>query len=292
MQIDGHLDIPSMKDRCSPAEWQARVDRAACYRLVAIYGMAELMANHISCHVPGEQGAFLINPYGMLYEEITSSCLMKVNQAGYVNHSAVHAARLDVGCIIDSRPADPSGSADSLRAGHDLVWRQRRGRGADRRGRPAGAGPALSAADAGAAGAHLVADARAPHDIKEQTAVLVGWGPIGQRIAPVLRLPGLPVVVMRFSPVAAGGEPEMAEMADMANFSAVLPRADWLILVCPLTAQTRGLVHREALARLPAGAHLNVERGEIVGEAELVAAPPHRSRTANGAGSAAVNLGV
>jgi ribulose-5-phosphate 4-epimerase/fuculose-1-phosphate aldolase len=115
---DGVLRIPSMKDRCSPEEWQARVDLAACYRLVDLYGMSDMMANHISARVPGEE-SFLINPYGMMYEEITASCLIKVNlagevlskpdfgtlnygvnKAGYVIHSAVHEARPEVGCII------------------------------------------------------------------------------------------------------------------------------------------------------------------------------------------------
>lgn len=107
-----------MKTRCSEAEWQARVDLAACYRLIEHYGMADMMANHISARVPGEE-AFLINPYGMMYEEITASCLIKVdhagnivskpdfgelnygiNKAGYVIHSAVHAARPEAACVI------------------------------------------------------------------------------------------------------------------------------------------------------------------------------------------------
>jgi ribulose-5-phosphate 4-epimerase/fuculose-1-phosphate aldolase len=115
---DGVLQISSMKDKCSSAEWQARVDLAACYRLVDLYGMSDMMANHISARVPDEE-AFLINPYGMMYEEITASCLIKVdlagnilskpdfgalnygiNKAGYVIHSAVHEARPEVGCII------------------------------------------------------------------------------------------------------------------------------------------------------------------------------------------------
>ena len=119
MTSSGVLQIPSMKDRCSEAEWQARVDLAACYRLVELYGMSDMMANHISSNVPGEPGAFLINPYGMMYEEITASSLLKVNLAGdilstpdfgdlgygvnkpgYVIHSAIHAARHDVACII------------------------------------------------------------------------------------------------------------------------------------------------------------------------------------------------
>jgi len=113
------LRIASMKPHCTPEEWQARVDLAACYRLVDLYGMSDMMANHISSHVPGEPGAFLINAYGMMYEEITASSLIKVNlageilakpdfgaldyginRAGYVIHSAIHAARPDVACVI------------------------------------------------------------------------------------------------------------------------------------------------------------------------------------------------
>jgi ribulose-5-phosphate 4-epimerase/fuculose-1-phosphate aldolase len=107
-----------MKDRCSPEEWQARIDCAACYRLVDLYGMSDMMANHISVRVPGEE-TFLINPYGMMYEEITASCLIKVdlagnvltkpdfgaldygiNKAGYVIHGAIHKHRHDVACVI------------------------------------------------------------------------------------------------------------------------------------------------------------------------------------------------
>ncbi len=113
------MQIPSMQPHCTPQEWQARVDLAACYRLVDLYGMSDMMANHVSSHVPGEPGAFLINPYGMMYEEITPSSLIKidlagnilatpdfgdlgygVNRAGYVIHSAIHEARPDVACVI------------------------------------------------------------------------------------------------------------------------------------------------------------------------------------------------
>lgn len=119
MTKPGVLNIPSMRGQCSEAEWQARVDLAACYRLVELYGMADMMANHISVRVPDEDDAFLINPYGMMYEEITASCLIKVdhdgkilskpdfgalnygiNKAGYVIHSAVHHARPEVACVI------------------------------------------------------------------------------------------------------------------------------------------------------------------------------------------------
>ena len=117
------MNIPSMQPQCSTAEWQARVDLAACYRLVDLYGMSDMMANHISSHVPGEPGAFLINAYGLMYEEITASSLIKVNlageilarpdfsalgegidyginRAGFVVHSAVHEARPELACVI------------------------------------------------------------------------------------------------------------------------------------------------------------------------------------------------
>ena len=113
------MNIPSMQPHCTAEEWQARVDLAACYRLVDLYGMSDMMANHISSHVPGEPGAFLINAYGLMYEEITASSLIKVNlagevlakpdfgafdyginRAGYVIHSAIHEARPEVACVI------------------------------------------------------------------------------------------------------------------------------------------------------------------------------------------------
>jgi len=113
------VTLHSMKDKVSPAEWKARVDLAACYRLVAHYDMSDMMANHISATVADEENAFLINAYGMLYEEITASSLIKIdldgnilskpdfgdlnygiNKAGYVIHGAIHRARHDVVCVI------------------------------------------------------------------------------------------------------------------------------------------------------------------------------------------------
>ena len=107
-------DIPSMKDKVSPEEWRSRVDLAACYRLIDHYGMSDLTGTHISARVPGEENAFLINPYGLFFEEITASSLIKVdldgevlsesdypvNAAGYTIHSAVHEARHDVECVL------------------------------------------------------------------------------------------------------------------------------------------------------------------------------------------------
>ncbi len=118
------LPLQSMKGRCSAAEWQARVDLAAAYRLTAHYGMSDMMANHISARVPDEENAFLINAYGMMYEEITASSLIKldvdgnilakpdfgdldygINKAGYVIHSAVHRANHEIACVIHTHTA-------------------------------------------------------------------------------------------------------------------------------------------------------------------------------------------
>jgi ribulose-5-phosphate 4-epimerase/fuculose-1-phosphate aldolase len=120
-------DIPSMKDNVSPQEWDARVNLAACYRLVAMWGMDEMIANHISVRVPGEDEHFLINPYGYMYEEITASSLIKidldgneilkpdfdygVNRAGFVIHAAIHRARPDAHCVIHTHT--PAGMAVS-----------------------------------------------------------------------------------------------------------------------------------------------------------------------------------
>ena len=125
-----HLGIPSLRGQVSREEWEARVDLAACYRLVHHYGMDDLVYNHISARVPGEEGHFLINAYGMTYDEITASSLVKidfdgkvvldsgtgygVNLAGFVIHSAVHRAREDVACVIHTHT--PAGMAVSAMA--------------------------------------------------------------------------------------------------------------------------------------------------------------------------------
>ena len=97
-----------------PAEWEVRVDLAACYRLTAHHGMTDGVLTHISARVPGTHDHFLINPYGMLFDEITASSLVKidldgnvlddteyqVNQAGFVIHGAIHSARPDVACVL------------------------------------------------------------------------------------------------------------------------------------------------------------------------------------------------
>lgn len=107
-----------------------------------------------------------------------------------------------------------------------------------------------------------------PRDLQGQRATIVGWGPIGQQIGAVLQVLGLTVSVVRQRAAAAEAG---IEMLTFDQFDAVLPRTDWLILACPLTELTRGLVSREALQRLPAGARLvNVARGEVVDEPALI----------------------
>jgi phosphoglycerate dehydrogenase-like enzyme len=109
-----------------------------------------------------------------------------------------------------------------------------------------------------------------PRDLAGQTAVIVGWGPIGQQIAASLRLLGLRLASVRSTADAAAPDVETVAFEDIAR---VLPRADWLVLACPLTDRTRGLIDARALALLPLGAHLvNVARGEMVDEPALIEA--------------------
>ena len=105
---------PEIQKLVSAEEWQLRVDLAACYRLVALYGWSDLVFTHISARIPGPEHHFLINPYGLMFDEITASSLVKVDQqcnkiidspypvnpAGFVIHSAVHAAREDIQCVL------------------------------------------------------------------------------------------------------------------------------------------------------------------------------------------------
>ncbi|HTL26010.1 MAG TPA: class II aldolase/adducin family protein [Burkholderiales bacterium] len=104
----------SLQTQVSPQEWRVRVDLAACYRLVAHYGWDDLIFTHISARVPGPETHFLINPYGMMFDEITASSLVKidlrgkkvaesaydVNPAGFTIHSAVHEGRHDAHCVL------------------------------------------------------------------------------------------------------------------------------------------------------------------------------------------------
>ncbi len=111
----------------------------------------------------------------------------------------------------------------------------------------------------------------APRDLAGQTAVLIGWGPIGQRIGGFLRLLGMRLIVVRHS--ASGQTEDGVRMVAFADVATVLPQTDWLILACPLTDQTHRLVDARALALMPRGAGLiNVARGEVVVEADLIAA--------------------
>src|SRR5215471_5181428 len=80
--VQAALDIPSMKDKVSPEEWAVRVDLAACYRLLVRYGWEDLVFTHITARVPGTQDQFLINPYGLFFDEITASSLVKIDQDG------------------------------------------------------------------------------------------------------------------------------------------------------------------------------------------------------------------
>jgi ribulose-5-phosphate 4-epimerase/fuculose-1-phosphate aldolase len=108
------MRIASLKDVVSAKEWQLRCDLAACYRLVAAYGWSDLVFTHVSARIPGPEHHFLINPYGLMFDEITASSLVKVdldcnklsdsplpvNPAGFVIHSAIHEVRDDAGCVL------------------------------------------------------------------------------------------------------------------------------------------------------------------------------------------------
>ncbi len=114
-RLDDDVVVPDVRDRVGPAEWEARVELAACYRLVHHFGMTDLIYNHISSRVPGAEHHFLINAYGLLYDEVCASNLVKVdvegtviddplgwgiNRAGFVIHGAIHRARPDAGCVL------------------------------------------------------------------------------------------------------------------------------------------------------------------------------------------------
>jgi ribulose-5-phosphate 4-epimerase/fuculose-1-phosphate aldolase len=114
MNAPEQLSIPSLRDRVSPEEWRVRQDLAACYRLVAEFGWSDLVFTHITARVPGAEDHFLINPYGLMFDEITASSLVKIdingnklnespfpiNPAGFTIHSAVHAVRHDAQCVL------------------------------------------------------------------------------------------------------------------------------------------------------------------------------------------------
>ncbi|QSP94740.1 class II aldolase/adducin family protein [Marinobacter salinisoli] len=108
------IAIPSKQGQVSAEEWQLRVDLAAAYRLIAMYGWDDLIFTHISVRIPGPEHQFLINPYGMMFDEITASSLVRIDQegnkinpddfdvnpAGFTIHSAIHAVRDDAACVM------------------------------------------------------------------------------------------------------------------------------------------------------------------------------------------------
>lgn len=117
--------VEDFREQISEAEWQARVDLAAAYRLVDMYGWTDLLGTHLSVRVPDAQDQFLINPYGLLFEEITASSLIKVdeegtilsptpydvNPAGFVIHSAVHMALPEIACVMHTHTSAGVGVA-------------------------------------------------------------------------------------------------------------------------------------------------------------------------------------
>ena len=126
--LDGIL-IPPMKDKVSAEEWKIRVDLAAAYRMVAYYGWDDLIFTHLSARIPGPEHHFLLNPYNLMFEEVTASSLIKVdvtgnpveptpfmtNPAGFTIHSAIHMAREDAHSVMHLHT--PQGQAVSAHAG-------------------------------------------------------------------------------------------------------------------------------------------------------------------------------
>ncbi len=115
-----HPKAMSVRDRVSAEEWQARVDLAACYRFAAHFRMTDLIYTHISARVPGPAHHFLLNAFGLMWDEVKASNLVKItldgeivddptglgfNQAGFVIHSAIHAARPEVMCVMHTHTA-------------------------------------------------------------------------------------------------------------------------------------------------------------------------------------------
>ena len=113
-QTQTQTSPPGVRERVTTVEWETRVALAAAYRRVALFGWDDLVFTHLSARVPGPEHHFLINPYGMLFEEITASSLVKIdlggnkvmdspyaiNPAGFTIHSAIHAAREDAKCVL------------------------------------------------------------------------------------------------------------------------------------------------------------------------------------------------
>lgn len=128
MKAVDSLDIPPMKDKISAEEWEIRVDLAAAYRMVAHYGWDDLIFTHLSARIPGPEHHFLLNPYNLMFEEVTASSLIKVdvngnpveptpfitNPAGFTIHSAIHMARDDAHAVMHLHT--PQGQAVSAHA--------------------------------------------------------------------------------------------------------------------------------------------------------------------------------
>lgn len=120
-----HVDIPSIRNQVSDEEWQIRIDLAAAYRMVAYYGWDDLIFTHLSARIPGPEHHFLLNPYNLMFEEVTASSLVKVdingnpvdptpfitNPAGFTIHSAIHMAREDAHAVMHLHT--PAGQAVS-----------------------------------------------------------------------------------------------------------------------------------------------------------------------------------
>lgn len=131
------FEIPGLSGKVSPEEWRVRVDLAAAYRLVAAFGWDDLVFTHLSARVPGTADEFLINPYGLLFDEITASSLVRIDQegrklddspfpvnpAGFTIHSAIHAAREDAHCVMHTH--SPFGSAVAAQRGGVLPVSQK-----------------------------------------------------------------------------------------------------------------------------------------------------------------------
>jgi ribulose-5-phosphate 4-epimerase/fuculose-1-phosphate aldolase len=120
-----HVEIPSLRGKVSDEEWAIRVDLAAAYRMIAHYGWDDLIFTHLSARVPGGEHHFLLNPYNLMFEEVTASSLVKVdvqgnpveptpfitNPAGFIIHSAIHMAREDAHAVMHLHT--PAGQAVS-----------------------------------------------------------------------------------------------------------------------------------------------------------------------------------
>jgi ribulose-5-phosphate 4-epimerase/fuculose-1-phosphate aldolase len=131
------LKLPSVRDQVSEEEWAVRVDLAALYRLVAHFGWDDLIFTHHSARVPGAEDHFLINPFGLMFNEITASSLLKVDvegklvmeseypylDAGFAIHSAVHMARHDLACVMHTHTV--AGMAVAAQAGGLLSINQK-----------------------------------------------------------------------------------------------------------------------------------------------------------------------